>query len=109
MLVAVCLACGIHVKDDVTASLPIQIPDESFAIPCKALLLEELAKRFQAGTVYTSEETTQALSDVRRATRPNRDEVVPKRAKRSKEVGQCPFSADQKHRPINKARKSSGS
>src|SRR5258708_4753452 len=57
-----CLACGIDIKDDVAASLPIPDTPDGFVRPPlgKAVLLKERAKRFQAGTVYTRQETTQA-------------------------------------------------
>jgi hypothetical protein len=56
-----CLACGIHIKDDVAATLPIPDTTDGFVRPPlgKAGLLEERAKRFQARTVYARQETTQ--------------------------------------------------
>src|SRR2546421_3212158 len=57
-----CLACGIDIKDDVTATLSIPQTTNGSVCPSlhKAVLLEESAKRFQAGMVYVSEEAAQA-------------------------------------------------
>src|SRR5436305_1167428 len=57
-----CLACGIDIKDDVAAPLPTPDTTDGFVRPPlgKAVSLKERAKGFQAGTVYTCQETTQA-------------------------------------------------
>src|SRR5689334_1117259 len=56
-----CLACGIHIKDDGVATLPIPNPTDRLRGPPRSLavLLEELAKGFQAGTVDARQKTTQ--------------------------------------------------
>jgi hypothetical protein len=60
-----CLACGIHIKDDVAATLPIPDTTDGFVRPPRGLagLLEERAKRFQARTVYARQETTERWPD----------------------------------------------
>src|SRR6266566_88813 len=55
-----CLACGIHIKDEVAVPLPIPDTTDGIVRPPlgKAGLLEKRAKRFQARTVYARQETT---------------------------------------------------
>jgi hypothetical protein len=56
------LACGIDIKDEVAPTLPIPNPPDGSARPPfgKTLLLEELAKRFQARMIYARQEPAQA-------------------------------------------------
>jgi hypothetical protein len=90
------LTGGIDVKDDVATPLPIPDPTDGIVRPplSKTVLLEEGAKRFQAGAIYACQETTQrgAMGEV--STPKQGHERSLKGSQTMKEVSQGPFSTN---------------
>ena len=90
------LARRIDIKDDVAATLSIEDAANGFRGPAfgKAVLLEERAERFQAGTIDIGQEATQTGAMGKTLAPKQRHEGCLERRDALKEVSERPFSAD---------------